>query len=115
MSCMTPTACIDSTNLADFAQAMSCPAPARLRVALQPDEIKNGLGKLVLTLIELIRELLERQAIRRIEAGSLSDAEVERLGVTFLRLSEHMETLKKAFGLEGETLNIDLGPLGKLL
>ncbi len=91
------------------------PVPGGLHIAFQPDDVKNGLGKLVLTLIELIRELLERQAIRRIEAGSLSDHEIERIGTTFLRLSEQMAALKATFGLEGEDLNLDLGPLGTLL
>jgi hypothetical protein len=85
------------------------------RIALNPDDVRNGLGKLVLTIVELIRELLERQAVRRIEAGSLTDAEVERLGTTFMQLSEQIELLKKEFGLHSEDLNIDLGPLGKLL
>ena len=86
-----------------------------LRIAFQPDDVKNGLGRLVLTVVELVRELLERQAMRRIEAGSLTDLEIERIGTTFLRLSEQMESLKTAFGLEGQDLNLDLGPLGKLL
>lgn len=77
--------------------------------------MKNGLAKLVLTLVELLRELLERQAIRRMESGSLSEDEVERLGMTFLQLSEQVEVLKRTFGFDGEDLNIDLGPLGKLL
>lgn len=89
--------------------------PAGMHIALDPDNVKNGLGKLVLTLVEVIRELLERQAIRRIEAGSLSDVEIERIGTTFLRLSEQMTVLKATFGLEGEDLNLDLGPLGTLL
>jgi hypothetical protein len=108
-----------STGLDDLARAFSqptSPSPsAGLRIALQPDDVKNGLGRLVLTIVELVRELLERQAIRRIEAGSLTDPEIERIGTTFLRLSEQMETLKAAFGLEGQDLNLDLGPLGKLL
>ena len=86
-----------------------------MRVALRPNEVKNGLGKLVLTLIELIRQLLEKQAIRRIEAGSLADDEIERLGVTFLQLGDQMKQLREQFGLEDEELNLDLGPLGKLL
>lgn len=90
-------------------------APGGLRIAFQPDDVRTGLGRLVLTLVELIRELLERQAIRRIEAGSLTDPEIERIGTTFLRLSEQMEVLKAAFGLEGQDLNLDLGPLGTLL
>lgn len=85
------------------------------RIALKPDDVKNGLGKLVLTLVELIRQLLERQAIRRIDAGTLDDAEIERLGLTFLRLAEQIEWLKGEFGLQDEDLNLDLGPLGKLL
>jgi cob(I)alamin adenosyltransferase len=85
------------------------------RIALNPDDVKNGLGRIVLTLVELLRELLERQAIRRIDAESLTEEEVERLGTTFLQLSEQMERLKKEFGLNDEDLNIDLGPLGKLL
>lgn len=86
-----------------------------MRIALDPDDVRAGLGRLVLTLVELIRDLLERQALRRIEAGSLTDAEIERVGTTFLRLSEQMESLKVAFGIEGQELNLDLGPLGKLL
>jgi len=89
--------------------------PGGLRIAFQPDDVRSGLGRLVLTIVELIRELLERQAIRRIEAGSLTDPEIERIGTTFLKLSEQMEVLKAAFGLEGQDLNLDLGPLGKLL
>lgn len=89
--------------------------PGSPRITLNPDDVKNGLARLVLTLVELLRELLERQAIRRMEAGSLSEEEVERLGTTFLGLSEQMGRLKREFGLEQEDLNIDLGPLGKLL
>ncbi len=86
----------------------------QLRIDFKPDDVREGLGKLVLTVIELIRQLLERQAQRRVESGALSEAEVERLGVTFLRLSEQMEVMKRALNLEGEELNLDLGPLGKL-
>lgn len=85
------------------------------RITLKQDEIKNGLGKLVLTIVELLRELLERQAIRRIESGSLTDPEIERLGATFLQLADQMGRLKREFGLDEDDLNIDLGPLGKLL
>lgn len=85
---------------------------SRLRV--DPENVKNGLMKLVLTLVELLRELLERQALRRIDSGTLTREEVERLGLTFLRLSEEMGRLKKHFGLTDEDLNLDLGPLGTL-
>jgi hypothetical protein len=117
MSGPTPAVGLDSPDLAAFAGEMARPSPSRssLKIAFQPEDVQNGLAKLVLILIELIRELLERQALRRMEAGSLTDVEVERLGMTFLGLSEQMESLKKTFGLEGEDLNLDLGPLGKLL
>lgn len=85
------------------------------RINLDPVAVEQSLAKLVLTLIELIRRLLERQAMRRIEAGSLTDDEIERMGETFLRLEQRMEELKAAFGLEGEELNLSLGPLGNLL
>ena len=78
-------------------------------------DVSKGLAKLVLTIIELLRELLERQAIRRIDSGTLTREEVNNLGTTFMKLSEKMEELKSQFGLKSEDLNIDLGPLGKLL
>ena len=85
------------------------------RIALDPETIKNGLGQLVLTVVELVRQLLEKQAIRRIEGGSLTEDEVERLGLTFFELDQQMERLKKEFGLTDKDPNLDLGPLGKLL
>jgi len=69
----------------------------------------------VLTIVELLRELMERQALRRIDAGGLSDQQVERLGTTFMELDKRMEQLRAEFGLNPEDLNIDLGPLGRLL
>jgi hypothetical protein len=106
----------ESLALADFAQSVSATSlPALSRIALNPDDVRSGLGRLVLTVVELLRELLERQAIRRIDSGCLTEAEVERLGTTFLRLSEQMERLKTEFGVTDEELNIDLGPLGRLL
>jgi hypothetical protein len=94
-------------------------APASLaalpeRIRLEPDNVRNGLAQLVLTLVELLRELLERQAIRRMDAGSLTDEEIERMGQTFCRLAEEIERLKGHFGFSDEDLNLDLGPLGKL-
>ena len=88
---------------------------AKPRISLDPESVKNGLGQLVLTVVELVRQLLEKQAIRRIEGGSLSDDEIERLGLTFLELDKQMERLKKEFGLTDKDLNLDLGPLGELL
>ena len=86
--------------------------PSRIRV--DPENVRNGLMRLTLTIIELLRELLERQALRRIDSGSLTPEETERLGLTFLRLSEEMQRLKQMFDLTDADLNLDLGPLGTL-
>ncbi len=85
------------------------------RVNADPEKLEKGLAHLVLTIIELLRQLMERQALHRVEAGSLDDEEIERLGRTFMALAERMEELKEAFGLEGEELNLNLGPLGDLM
>ncbi len=86
-----------------------------MRIEADREDVARGLAQLVLTLIELLRQLMERQAIRRVEAGGLSDEEVERLGRTLMALEERMEELKEEFGLSEEDLNLDLGPLGRLL
>ena len=85
------------------------------RLIADPENLEKGLAHLVITLVELLRQLMERQALRRIEGGTLEDEEIERLGRTFMALSERMEELKRAFGLEDEELNLNLGPLGNLL
>ena len=84
------------------------------RLNLDTENVKNGLARLVLCLIKLLHELLERQAIRRIEAGSLSDQQSERLGLTLMKQAEELERLRQDFGLADEDLNLDLGPLGRL-
>ena len=76
---------------------------------------KNGLGQLVLTVVKLLHELLERQAIRRVEAGSLTEQQTERLGLVLMQQAREIDRLRKEFGLEEEDLNLDLGPLGRLL
>lgn len=80
----------------------------------RPEDVQRGLAQLVLTLVEVLRELMERQALRRMESGTLDDDEIERLGSTFIALRERMEELKDLFDLTDEDLNLDLGPLGKL-
>ncbi|HEU5316866.1 MAG TPA: gas vesicle protein K [Chloroflexota bacterium] len=85
------------------------------RIDVDPEGVEQGLAKLVLTLIELLRRLLERQAVRRMEGGSLSDDEIERMGVALMRLEEKVHALAGQFGLRPEDLNLDLGPAGKLL
>ena len=85
------------------------------RINADRESLEKGLAQLVLTLVELIRQLMERQALRRNAGGSLSSDEVERLGETFMLLEQKMDELREHFELEKEDLNIDLGPLGKLL
>lgn len=82
---------------------------------LDPAAVEKGLVRLVLTLVDLLRKLMERQALRRIEAGQLYAEEIERVGNAFFLLDEKIEQLKEFFGLKDEDLNIDLGPLGELL
>ena len=85
------------------------------RVNADPENVERGLAQLVLTLVELLRQLMERQALRRMEQGTLSDDEIERLGETFMKLEQRMEELKREFGLEDRDLNLNLGPPGDLL
>ena len=85
------------------------------RVNADPENVQRGLAQLVLTIVELLRQLMERQALRRIDGGTLSEEEVERLGRTFMELDKRMEELREQFGLDEEDLNLDLGPLGSLL
>lgn len=81
---------------------------------IDPKNVEKGLIKLVLTLVDLIRKLMEKQAVRRMESGFLTAEEVERMGTAFSLLDEKMEQLKKTFSLKDEDLNLDLGPLGEL-
>lgn len=79
------------------------------------ESVERGLAGLVLTVVELLRQLMERQALRRIDQGGLTDEQVENLGLTLMALEERMTELREHFGLTPEDLNIDLGPLGPLL
>ena len=94
-------------------EASGAVSPGRLNA--DPATVEQGLAKLVLSLVDLLRRLLEKQALRRIEAGSLTDDEIERMGETFLRLERKMEELKATFGLQDGDLNLNLGPLGELV
>jgi len=85
------------------------------RVDCTPQNVEQGLARLVLTLVELLRKLLERQAIRRMEGGALDDAKIEEMGVALMRLEEKVNELAAGFGLRPEDLNLELGPLGDLL
>ncbi|MEU6708817.1 gas vesicle protein K [Streptomyces wuyuanensis] len=85
------------------------------RVDLDPDTVERDLAQLVLTVVELLRQLMERQALRRVETGDLTEEQEERIGLTLMLLEERMDELLEKFGLRPEDLNIDLGPLGPLL
>ena len=85
------------------------------RFDADPESLERGLAQLVLTIVELLRQLMERQALRRIDGGGLTEEQIERLGTTFMELDRRMEELRAHFGLEAEDLNLDLGPLGRLL
>ena len=85
------------------------------RVETDPEEVQRDLVRLVLTLIELVRQLMERQALRRVDSGNLSDDKVEQLGLALMRLEEAMKELQERFDIDPGDLNLDLGPLGPLL
>lgn len=85
------------------------------RVELDPEAVGQDLAALVLAVVELLRQLMERQALRRIDQGDLDDEQVEKLGLTLMALEDRMAELREHFGLTPEDLNLDLGPLGPLL
>jgi hypothetical protein len=85
------------------------------RINIDAHSIEQGLAKLVLTLIEFIRRLLEKQAIRRMEGGDLSPEQIENLGLALMTLEARMQELKAQFGLAEQDLNLDLGPVGRLI
>ncbi|MEV0429843.1 gas vesicle protein K [Micromonospora sp. NPDC050495] len=89
--------------------------PLERRLAVDRDSVERGLASLVLTVVELLRQLMERQALRRVDLGDLTEEQVERIGATLMALEEQMTQLREYFGLAPEDLNLDLGPLGPLL
>jgi len=113
---------VQSDSLSDFARIMRVKSNSaeagpdkKSRLNLDQEKVKNGLGQLVLTVVKLLHELLERQAIRRMESGSLTEEEIDALGSTLMMQAQEIQRLRIEFGLEEEDLNLDLGPLGKLL
>jgi Gas vesicle protein K len=88
---------------------------APLRWNADPDEVRRSVAQLVLTLVEFIRQVLERQAIRRMEAGTLSEQQTEDVGVALMKLEEAVRDIATQFGIAPEELNLDVGPLGKLM
>ena len=98
-----------SLRLSDAAEGLSG------RVDCSPENIEQGLAKLVLSLIELLRQLLERQAIRRMQGGSLTEDQVEQMGEALMKLETKINELARHFNLTPADLNLDLGPLGRLV
>ena len=84
------------------------------RIAADPEIVENGLARLVLAIIELVRRLLEKQALRRMDSGNLSEEEIERLGNALMKLEEKMGEMKAVFGLSDDDLNLKLGPVRTL-
>ncbi len=91
------------------------PAEKSARIDIDPADVRKGLGQLVVTLLKLLHELMERQAARRVDGGSLSVEQIERLGMTLMLQSREIQRLQAEFDLADEEVNLDLGPLGKLL
>lgn len=106
---------VEWENLPQASVGLEELSPLPRRIDADPERVERGLAQLVLTLVELLRQLMERQAVRRVDHGGLTEDEIERLGLAFMKLDERMDELKREFGLEDEDLNLDLGPLGRLL
>jgi Gas vesicle protein K len=87
----------------------------RIHLDTNPEAAQKDLAALVLTVVELLRQLMERQALRRVDDGTLTDDQIEKIGVTLMALEDRMAELRDHFGLKPEDLNLDLGPLGQLL
>lgn len=108
-----PVAIQEVESLRAELQRLAKSAPARWNA--DPDEVRKSVLKLVLTLVEFIRQILERQAIRRMETNTLTAEEIEAVGLALMRLEETIRDLADQFGLRPEELNLDLGPIGKLV
>ena len=107
---------IETSHADEFVEQLRCVTdslPSRINIDAQ--SVEQGLAKLVLTLIEFIRRLLEKQAVRRMEGGDLSPEQIEELGLALMKLEEKLQELKTQFGLDDDDLNLDLGPIGRLI
>ena len=107
---------VETTDAQEFVEQLRVVAdtlPSRINI--DAHSVEQGLAKLVLTLIEFIRRLLEKQAVRRMEGGDLSPEQIEELGLALMRLEAKLQELKTQFGLADEDLNLDLGPIGRLI
>ena len=107
---------IETSHVEEFVQQLRCVSDSLpSRINIDAHSVEQGLAKLVLTLIEFIRRLLEKQAVRRMEGGDLSPEQIEELGLALMRLEAKLQELKTQFGLADEDLNLDLGPIGRLI
>jgi hypothetical protein len=107
---------VETSHVEEFVDQLRCVTdtlPSRINI--DAHSVEQGLAKLVLTLIEFIRRLLEKQAVRRMEGGDLSPEQIEELGLALMRLEAKLQELKTEFGLADEDLNLDLGPIGRLI
>ena len=93
----------------------SVPDQSHLRWNANPEDVQRSVAQLVLTLVDFIRKLLERQAIRRMEGGTLTEQQIEDVGRALMRLEETIRDISAKFGIKPEDLNLDLGPVGKLV
>ncbi|GAC1685903.1 MAG: hypothetical protein NVS9B3_04250 [Gemmatimonadaceae bacterium] len=99
-------------ELASSVETAARMLPERLNA--DPERVEQGLARLVLTLVETVRKVLEHQAVRRMDGGTLTPEEIERLGLALMKLNGRMQEMKAVFGLTDEDMEIDLGPLGRL-
>ena len=107
---------IETSHAEEFVEQLRCATDALpSRINIDAQSVEQGLAKLVLTLIEFIRRLLEKQAVRRMEGGDLSPEQIEELGLALMKLEAKLQELKGQFGLTDEDLNLDLGPIGRLI
>lgn len=113
---------MNEATKSEFEQILSSPSlgsegasNSRVKLDIDPEKLQNGMAQLVLTLLKLVHELLEKQAIRRMDSGSLEEEEIEKLGMALMQQAEELDYMRQLFNLDEKDLNIDLGPLGKLL
>jgi hypothetical protein len=111
---MTDKALDDLQVLADELKQRIASQTSPARWNADPEDVKRSVMQLVLTLVDFIRQVMERQALRRMEEGSLTPDEIERVGVALMKLEETIHDLARQAGLEPEDLNLNLGPLGRL-
>src|SRR3954463_9343580 len=103
---------IETSHVDEFVEQLSCVTSSLpTRINIDAESVEQGLAKLVLTLIEFIRRLLEAQALRRMEGTDLTPQQIEDLGLALMKLEGRMKEMKTQFGLSDEDLNLDLGPL----